>query len=328
MKKLWNEYGLIAILLVVSVGGYLSLGDQKEDFLSDPLDAIGARFTQLMEDDASREEFSESYADFEKKVRDHEITPEQVEFVAASVLNLEAAGAELSPEDAKMVIAMATEPAQTVLPVPAKRPAPPSSPVPPLLAAEQSEPARASSERSSTTYRISSGDATADTSPERYREMNERMADAFALADEIEVIAREESEDGEIRSHVRYTFEDGIAVTIDSSAAHMWNRKDLQPLTKDLERKRMVTYQYGLKNKHVKVAEMEAAKRRQYAKMREQQLEESEEELFLFSLERLSKLQEMGMVVNLDTVMLRLQIEESLRQIKVEFDEMESQDDK
>jgi len=152
------------------------------------------------------------------------------------------------------------------------------------------------------------------------------MAGAFALADEIKVIAREESDGGEIRSHVRYTFEDGIAVTIDSSAAHVWNREDLKPITRDLERKRMVTYRYGLKNKHVKEAEIESAKRRQYAKMREMQLEESEEELFLFSLERLSKLQEMGMVVNLDTVMLRLQIEESLRQIMEDFDEMESQD--
>ena len=79
MKKILNEYGLIAVLLIVSVGGYLALGDQKEDFLSAPLDAIEARFTDLMADDASKLEMSDSYADFRKKVIDQEITPEQLE---------------------------------------------------------------------------------------------------------------------------------------------------------------------------------------------------------------------------------------------------------
>lgn len=317
MKKIWNEYGLIAILLIVSVGGYLSLGDQKEDFLSAPLEAIRARFTQLMENEAGRAEFSESYADFEKKVRDHEITPEQIESIAASVLNLEAAGAELSPEDADMVIAMATEPAQEVLPVLKTNPA-------------VSTDAWIETE-DSPDYSVATMPAPrnspVDVSPERYRAMSERMAVAFAFADEMNHIADEQSDDVEFRSHVRFTFENGITVMVDSSAAPVWKSSDLRPLTKNMERKRMVRFQIGLREINVKQAEVLSDKRRLYARTRKMQLEESEEELFLFSLERFNRLQEMGMVVHLDTTMLRLQIEESLRLIMEEFDETDLRKD-
>ena len=89
----------------------------------------------------------------------------------------------------------------------------------------------------------------------------------------------------------------------------------------------MVRFQIGLREINVKQAEVLSDKRRLYARTRKMQLEESEEELFLFSLERFNRLQEMGMVVHLDTTMLRLQIEESLRLIMEEFDETDLRKD-
>lgn len=313
MKKLWNEYGLIAVLLVISVGGYLSLGDQKEDFLSDPLDAIGTRFAELMEDDKSKADFSESYAEFKKKVKEGKVAPEQVESVAASILNLKASGAALTLEDAEMVISLATEPDKVVLPVPAPPVAPDPSVDDGITPGWRELPA------SSYGYY----QKELDVSPQRYRLMGERMKDVFALADELDHMAGDTDNAEEFRSHIRFAFRDGIGIVVDSAVVKLWKGDALRTLTQGLERRRMVIFQNGTSDAPVKWAEMLQKDRLLLEKARAYRTEIGTTRQFLASLERLNKLQEMGMVVSLDTAMFRHQFEESIQLIMEELGDLE-----
>ena len=319
MKKLLNEYGLIAALLIISVGGYLSLGEQKEDFLSDPLDAIGARFSDLMADDASKAEFSESYAEFRKKVIDQEITPEQFESVAASVLNLESSGESISWEEANMVLALASEPTYRVLPglstVSAASQASPLSPPvsPPDQDVYSSLPVPSAEATDRTVI-------AADMSPERYKIMNERMSDAFALAD---AMSEESSASTNLRSHVKFVMGDGISVVVDSNAVTLWNGGEMRTLTRDIERKQMVQFKGGLDEpNHAREARYNA-QRELSARAEANDLQSTVEKEYLISIERLHKLQSMGMVVEIDTVHLRQSMEYSIEMMMLELQEAE-----
>jgi hypothetical protein len=315
MKKLLNEYGLIAALLIVSVGGYLSLGEQKEDFLSDPLDAIGARFTDLMADDASKAEFSESYAQFRKKVMDKEITPEQFESVAASVLNLESSGEAISWEEATMVLSLASEPTYMVLPGPAtvsaSVPAVPASPAAPLPNKDLY-----------TRLPVPSADATgrtfaaSDVSPERYKIMNERMTDVFALAD---AMSDESKASSNLRSHVKFVMSDGISVVVDSNAVALWNEGGMRTLTRDIERKRMVQFKGSLEEYNQTREARFDAQRELYARSEANHLQSNIEKEYVMAIERLHKLESMGMVVEIDTVHLRKSMEHSIEMMMLEL---------
>ena len=329
MKKILNEYGLIAILLIVSVGGYLALGDQKEDFLSDPLDAIGARFANLMADDASKAEMSESFAVFRQKMVDKEISPEQFESVAASVLNLEASGEQITWEEANMVLSLVSEPTQMVIPDPGWDPLASSAPSAPSAASppgnrsdpDLSLPNPASGSAGGVLY------TSNDFSPERYKVMNERLADAFAFADGMDAMAKKNSGRGSLRSYVQFEYRNGISVVVDSNAFQMWNDQEMQGLTREIERNRMVRFRKGAGGEYRRREALYNEQRKLAAMERSLDIKSNVQNEYLVALERLQKLQSLGMVVEFDTVHVRealdLGIEmmmHELGDLRIEFD--------
>jgi hypothetical protein len=107
MGKIWREYGVIAVLLVVSVGGYLLLSRDDGDLLTSAMDRIAEHLVSLVPDAEGKELTEASLADFRARVADQEVAPEQLERFAASVLNLHSAGGELNSDEAEMIIRLA-----------------------------------------------------------------------------------------------------------------------------------------------------------------------------------------------------------------------------
>ncbi len=75
MTSSLREYGLIALLIAVSVGGYLLFERNKEDLLSFSLDAIGTKLVNLVDDETAKIRIAEAFKRFQQQVRDNELRP-------------------------------------------------------------------------------------------------------------------------------------------------------------------------------------------------------------------------------------------------------------
>ena len=125
MREAWREYGAIAVLLVVSVGGYLYLSRSEEDLVARTVETIGAHLLALVPETEAKDRTRSRLAEFEARAAERDLSPEQIERLAASVLNLHSSGAQLAPEEAEMMLELALSdqdalpaPADAVLPAP------------------------------------------------------------------------------------------------------------------------------------------------------------------------------------------------------------------
>ena len=116
MSRVWREYGVIIVLLVVAVGGYLYLTRAEEDLVDRALGHLSEHLLTLVPEGVQREETRATLAAMEEKVASGEMQPEQVERFAANVLNLASSGEPLAPDEAEMVMRLALEDPE-VLPI-------------------------------------------------------------------------------------------------------------------------------------------------------------------------------------------------------------------
>jgi hypothetical protein len=137
MKKL-REFAFVALVVGI-VAVYYVYQQTKKDLLSSALDTIGERLVGLVDDTSTKDPIRAKFADVRVRILDQQVDPEEVEYLAANVLNLSASGTKLTPEEAEFILdfAFAPESGEHVfagvpkgefefdrLPVPAK-PAPP-----------------------------------------------------------------------------------------------------------------------------------------------------------------------------------------------------------
>lgn len=128
MGTLWREYGVIAVLLTVSVGGYLYLSESEEDLLGKALQSVSNHLLALVPEGQDQGEALAALSIMEDRVARGEVRPEQMERLAASILNLRSSRTTLEPEEAEMLVMMALEDPD-VLPSPSD-PAPAAAPTP------------------------------------------------------------------------------------------------------------------------------------------------------------------------------------------------------
>lgn len=109
MNTVWREYGVIGVLLVVAISGYLFVSRHQEDLLALSLDAISSQLLALVPDEEGRGRVTEVLNRFKERVAAKEVDPDQVEQFAASVLNLGTAGEPLNADDAELVVRLALD---------------------------------------------------------------------------------------------------------------------------------------------------------------------------------------------------------------------------
>lgn len=128
MGTLWREYGVIVVLLTVSVGGYLYLSESEEDLLGNALQSVSNHLLALVPEGQDQAEALAALSIMEDRVARGEVRPEQMELLAASIMNLRSSRTMLEPEEAEMLVMMALEDPD-VLPSPGD-PAPETAPTP------------------------------------------------------------------------------------------------------------------------------------------------------------------------------------------------------
>lgn len=104
MKSALREYGVILTLIAISVTGYYLFTQNKEDILSYSLDILGTKLVNLMGDDASKLQVAQAFERFQERVANQEVSSDQIQFVAANVLNLTQTRSKISAEEAEILL--------------------------------------------------------------------------------------------------------------------------------------------------------------------------------------------------------------------------------
>ncbi len=108
MKTFAREYGLVTVLIVVGLVGYVLYDQNREDVLSYSLDVVGERLLALVDDPVMKEALATRFAQYKRDVLEEDVAPREVEQFAANVLNLSNSGEKLTMEEAELVLADVT----------------------------------------------------------------------------------------------------------------------------------------------------------------------------------------------------------------------------
>ena len=208
MSKLFREYGLIIILILVGMVGYLTLRGNEQDSLADlahSLDGIRNRLVAMVDDVASREAIAAHFDRFKGKVLGQEVSPEEVESMAANVLNLSNSGSTITPEEAELMLNMvSSEPEVTLLPTP-EAPEPGVPDPTPLVPAPLAPPTS-----------LASPEPMALPTPRDLSDLGERLETMLTFNVEIEKVMDEHRDHREeMARHIRYRVEEGLHVDLD-----------------------------------------------------------------------------------------------------------------
>ena len=205
MSKLFREYGLILILILVGIVGYLTLRGNEQNSLAHSLDGIRNRLVAMVDDVASREAIAAHFDRFKSKVLGQEVSPEEVESMAANVLNLSNSGSTITPEEAELMLDMASSaPEVTLLPTP-EAPEPGVPDPTPLVPAPPAPP----------TPLVSPTPAVLPTLRD-LSDLGERLETMLIFNVEIEKVMDEHRDHREeMARHIRYRVEEGLHVVLD-----------------------------------------------------------------------------------------------------------------
>jgi Flp pilus assembly pilin Flp len=103
MYSALKEYGLIVVVIAAAMMGYLFYNYNKEAVIDYALDNIGERLVQLLDSESNQDAVRQKFAALKSRILDQEVESAAVEQMAANVLNLSAAGAPITMDEADLL---------------------------------------------------------------------------------------------------------------------------------------------------------------------------------------------------------------------------------
>ncbi|NNE48408.1 MAG: hypothetical protein HKN37_17285 [Rhodothermales bacterium] len=104
MVSTLKEYGLIVVVIAAAMVGYLFYNYNKEAVIDYALDNIGERLVQLLDSESNQNAVRQRFATLKSRILDEEVESAAVEQMAANVLNLSAAGAPITMDEAELLL--------------------------------------------------------------------------------------------------------------------------------------------------------------------------------------------------------------------------------
>jgi hypothetical protein len=104
MRRIGLSLVVVAYIVVVVI---FLVRDHKKDIssaLGDSLDFIGGKLNAMVAESPDKKTATAAYEDFKKQVLEHKVPPEQVENIAANILNLSNSGVVLSSSEAEEML--------------------------------------------------------------------------------------------------------------------------------------------------------------------------------------------------------------------------------
>jgi hypothetical protein len=291
MTSSLREYGLIALLIAVSVGGYLLFERNKEDLLSFSLDAIGTKLVNLVDDETAKIRIAEAFKRFQQQVRDNELRPDQIEYVAASVLNLTKSNARISPEEAEMVLAANLVDQPTALPAP-----------------------QAADREARETFTLSDADQV---------QLGKRIESILLFAEAVQ------KSDSANLHLVHFESDDkGIRIALDTEFGNQWASKSFEKVRQNLDESRLVRWEPRLEDRQKAEIRRHESHQEALEALKTRQANSTfrvadEERLDLLSVR--SKLRSMGVLAMPDSADFNKEIwviiESALAEVEAAFEE-------
>lgn len=326
MKSIWKEYGLILLLIVVAVGGYLIVDRNKEDILAYSLDAIGTRLVSLVDDDVAKRRIALAFESFKSRVANDEVSQEQVELVAANILNLSTSGARITPEDAELILNLNEEALLADLPVPASgvgvtaetvgadpAPDPAPEPDPPAAPSAPATPGAMAPVRPPSVVRIDA------------RALASRIE---AMVDVAESMERMVPADSVIGKFMIFSPENGLHLQIDPESGRHGIRIDIESIREAAAEARagaagssaMVRLDETLAEQQAAWSTFVERQRREMVQFEQNvEVRSAELEMAMERLERLAKLQSQGLYAPFDTARFGVRMDDLMKRLRADM---------
>jgi hypothetical protein len=297
MSKYIRYAAAIIVVLAILVTADYFIVKQNPDVLGYSLDQLGERLIDMVPE--GKEAVQGLFDQFVSRVQAEEVSPDQVEQVAANILNLKNQNATLTPEQAESVISFTLY-----------TPEPPAPVVQDSIRKQK---------------RLPFGPSRRKLRPPRERialksleRLGERLKVAFECNDRLQETFKDARN---IQNLVRFEIADGLRLAIDSDlkgAIAEGEFEDLASELRHLEKQEMVVWQLNLAHEAQKRMEHRQKELESIHELRKLEHLAKREELKalkeLESLELLKNLEVLGFVPNFNSDSLHIVIEKRVKE--------------
>ncbi|MCH8874135.1 hypothetical protein IH824_15425, partial [candidate division KSB1 bacterium] len=107
MRESFRKIGFVLAALVISVAVYLTFyaeEEVKQSVLEYSLDLMGEKLLALVPDGTEKNKLNELYQSFKERATKGNVAPQQIESMAANILNTSNAETELTPQQAEGIL--------------------------------------------------------------------------------------------------------------------------------------------------------------------------------------------------------------------------------
>lgn len=303
MSRMMRDAGFVLLLLSLAASLSWFFSKVRKEGVESYLALLGNQLFATVPEGADKEELQKKYEQFLVEVADRKIPPEQVEKVAASILNASNASETLTAQQVEAVLALAALPeGELERELSIVHVLPPEAPAIPELAGQDSMPRPPDTRM-----------GVFENTPEAWAALNERLKNLYEFNHKLHgALVTPETP----RMHMEYRFEPGMKMRliVDDSLKHEIMRRNDVALTREwqrLEQKKLVVAQ---QNFSTRLRSEQARVQQELQRLRELQPHMTEKNSQAWqALEALRDLPVIVSVVAADSVIIRKEIAKALK---------------
>ena len=222
MGKALKKLSFFIVSFVITVGIFWLFfldKESKNNILEYSLNLLGKRLIAMVPDNSDKSSVKNLYDNFVKQAAAKKITPKQVEYVAANILNLSNLDTTLTPEQAEAVLEFSLE-----------------APLELEKISEKSEALKTTSEKGHITM-IVTPPSSKEIPQKKWNELGVRIQELNEMNDELNRAMRDQSGGkGEECLHLNYRIDNGLRITLDHRMKEKLQDKKYRQLSRDIHR--------------------------------------------------------------------------------------------
>ena len=221
MGKLLRNIGFGVIVIALTAVIFFIVVENKKvkrDVLEYSLDLLGSKLFSMVPESADKKALKEKYDKFMQQAVQREVPPEQIEVVAANILNVSNMDTILTLEQAEAVLNLSLE-------------------TPLQIKLENGEWIESKGEKGSAALAPIPRAPKKQIAHETWDSLGERLSSMYQFNENIQEIIRENIErQRDLRQHMQYRFDSGLRLALDEKLRTRFDRREFRRLTRDLKR--------------------------------------------------------------------------------------------